>query len=238
MPGVREMGVNFLIHGNSNNPIREVFLKSLWYGMGLIISKGLQKYQESKRKESEDKVILALLKNSELIGHRRIWQETKIYKNNVKPILTKLSNEGKIIKFEKIKISKYYPDKNGYVSERITERTIYLPNLKNRYVFNLVKKELPKLFYATKRKWIRKGVRDFLKICEEKYQNLTIEEAYARDKGVLASSHRLSDYGSELIYGTHVGSALLVILDILKLLPEKGYTIKELDKKFKIVSNS
>lgn len=202
--------------------------------MALNIPAALVQYQQRRRRQSEDKVILHLIRSAELCGPRQIWLKTRIYKNNVRPILDKLVEEKKIIRVDDIRHEEYYTDLRKNLHKRIVTRTIYLPNLKNHYVFDLLKEKLPHFFYGPNRKWVRKGTRLFLSWYEKKYKEISIEKAFAIERGNFVGYDELKGVDElEIIYVDSVGKGLLAILNMLKLLPKKAPSIKYLDKKLK-----
>lgn len=206
--------------------------------MGLTIPKQLRQYQSKRRKETEDKIIIHLLKDVELGSSRKIWSQTRVSKNSLLSILTKLVKQNKIIKFENIKITQIIHYKDGSIARRIVTRTIYLPNICHPYVFNLIKKNLRHFFYTTGRKWTRKGAKLYIKNKGLSKKKLSLVlNSFARDRGHDVSYHPLKSSGElEIIYAHKIGQSLLCLCNELKLLPERPPTVKELDSRLSRVS--
>ena len=202
----------------------------VWYGM-VLITPGLLAYQRKKRQESEEKIILFLLEDIEPCGVRRIWRMTHLYKNNIRPILDKLVDENKIIRFDHILIQEFYEDKQKYLHERNVRRTVYIPNLKNKYVFNLLRNRLPKLLIAQNRKWCKKGAKLFLDLYNEYYKEFTIEHALVLERGT--RKHIDVKNGPDEIEIMHAwswGIALCFALRLTKQLHEKIPNLTQLEK--------
>ncbi|MGI0010671.1 MAG: hypothetical protein ACREAE_04645 [Nitrosopumilaceae archaeon] len=199
--------------------MKELFLNVVWYGM--TISEGLRRYQQEKRQHTEDKILVSLLTNGDWSGWRDIWKSTRIYRNNIKPILEKLLKEERIIKLNSVRTFKWYDDKYGYSHKKHMYKTIYLPNVTNPYVYNIIKRDslyfLDFINYPPR----MKATKSYLKLLEEKYGRITVDafvlerENYYADKNI-----KMGRWIDDTFYARQIGISLLCIFSGLNQLPK------------------
>lgn len=190
--------------------------------MGLTISEGLREYQNKKRLESEEKILKFLLRNPEWSGWRDIWKRTRIYRNNIKPILKKLLEEKKIIKIDSVNTEIWYDDTNGHTHKKRLWKTIYLPNIANDHVMDIVKRELPEFLNAIKQKRRKEAADLYFKHLQSKYGNISIK-TFVLDREDFYMHHHIGEMGEWLedtFYARSVGLSLLFIYNKLGFLPE------------------
>jgi len=206
----------------------------VWDGCGMIykLSEGTIQYQKAKRKETEEKILNCILNSTSLPASRNIWEKTKIYKNNIKRILEKLVKEGKIIKFKNVKTSGLYQTKKqreeelryiesetewnweDFIVRRVVTKDIYIPNIRNKEMFNFAKQNHLELFVPLYNDVYRKEGRQFLKTYRKKYSNLSIEEAFVRIRG--AKNEFFKDDYLEVIHEIPIGMSLILLLYLTK----------------------
>ena len=217
--------------------------------MGYKISEGLKQYQNKKRKDSEEKILSFLLTSNSLSGWNDIWKETKIYKNNIRPILDDLISKKKIIQFKQVKqynlyqtkkqkeqVSSYSDSEIDYVWEDfVTKRSIikdvYIPNLRNKEVFDYAKQNHLELFNLLYQGGYRKEGSEFLKTYRKKYSKWSFEEAFVRTRGSREEFYDDENF-LEFIHNTKIGTSLIFLLNLTKNLPSRTPTRKFLEKHF------
>lgn len=184
----------------------------LWYGMGLNSTNGLKRYQSEKRQQSEDKVMECLFSAREWPTWKYVWKETRIYRNNVKPILENMIREDKAIKLDKVKIDEFCHTKKWDLQRNVI-RTIYLPNLKNPLVVSMMKKsfsDLPKTLHEASEINASKSYREHLKI---KYGNLpSMIQSFVKDRqDYMANMRRDASKIEEFFYDYPISLALFLL---------------------------
>jgi len=213
------------------------------------LSEGTIQYQKAQKKLTEEKIIDFLLKSSSsLPSSRQIWKKTKIYKNNVKPILDKLLSEGKVLKFKKIETVETYQTKkqerewqrildenldanfSDFIIKRVVTKDVFIPNFRNKEVFDYAKKNHMHLFFAFYDVNDKKAGKKFLKTLNNRYSDLPIEEAFVRIRG-----SRIDCYDTDLaiIHSFSIGTSLIFLLHITKNLPSRIPSKKTIEKKIK-----
>ncbi len=188
------------------------------------ISDGLARYQRKKRRQSEDNVLMVLLMGFELSGMREVWRRTRIYKNNVRPILDKLVHEGRVFSVTD-SIIQTFDDKNDYSHSREVHATVYLPNMRDPYMIRLLlcqhKGMLGLLGYYSIRKKI------FRWIWDNRYTSMILthpEQIFVREVGG-AYGRRDANYklDLEIVYYNRVGMSLFLIVNMIDYLCGHGF---------------
>jgi len=216
-------------------------------GMTYKLSKGTIQYQKTQRELTERKILNCILKSNSLPASRNIWTETKINKNNIKCILDKLIKEGKIIKFKNVKTSQIfqtkqqrkeqlryqnsdtYYDWEDFIVRRMVSKDIYVPNMRNKEMFDFVKQTHLKIFTPLYNYEYRKEGIKFHKAYRKKYSKWSIEEAFVRIKGSRQEFYGDDDF-LKIIHDMLVGESLIFLLHLTKNLPEKIPSKKFLEK--------